>query len=132
MCEFPGCIYSHFLDAHHREFHRKGGDTVLENLHPLCRFHHRLIHEGEVSMERGGNGMIAFKDKRGKIIEAVPEKPQGSTKRLAEGNKARGLTLTSETPRSGWDGTPVSLFDCGDAIFRARDQHKGEARDPPP
>jgi hypothetical protein len=132
MCIFPGCTYHRFVEAHHREFHGNGGDTVLPNLHLLCRMHHRLVHSGKTSMELGDDGEVVFKDKNGNVIEPVPTKPEGSVKVLIRDNKARGLELDAETPKSGWDGTSVSLFDCGDAIFREREKHERESRDPPP
>ena len=44
-CRFPGCGL-HICDAHHVEHWAAGGETNLDNLMLLCRFHHRALHEG--------------------------------------------------------------------------------------
>lgn len=37
-----------------------GGETSLDNLVQLCRFHHRLVHEGGYGCERTIDGDIVF------------------------------------------------------------------------
>jgi len=57
-CRFPGCE-SRRCDAHHVRHWSRGGATKLENLVLLCRFHHRLVHEGgyRVEVERGSGAL---------------------------------------------------------------------------
>jgi hypothetical protein len=44
-CTFPGCGHpSARADLDHRTPFTAGGPTTAENLHPLCRRHHRLKH----------------------------------------------------------------------------------------
>jgi hypothetical protein len=45
MCRFNGCCRTRMLNAHHIK-HWPGGPTEPENLVMLCRYHHRLMHEG--------------------------------------------------------------------------------------
>ena len=45
-CRFPGCTNTRFVDGHHIVHWADGGATCLDNLVSLCRFHHRLLHEG--------------------------------------------------------------------------------------
>ncbi len=46
-CRFPGCDRPPvWTDAHHLWHWADGGATTLNNLILLCRFHHRLLHEG--------------------------------------------------------------------------------------
>ena len=46
-CKFPGCHRPpKFTDAHHVVHWAHGGATSVDNLVLLCRFHHRLVHEG--------------------------------------------------------------------------------------
>ena len=45
QCRFPGCNSKRF-DAHHIRYRSRGGPTTVTNLLALCRFHHKLVHEG--------------------------------------------------------------------------------------
>lgn len=46
-CSFPGCTRRpRRCHAHHLAHWVEGGETRLENLALLCRFHHHLIHHG--------------------------------------------------------------------------------------
>jgi uncharacterized protein DUF222/HNH endonuclease len=56
-CSFRGCHAppSH-CDAHHIKHWADGGVTSLENLALLCRRHHRLVHEGNFTIEMNGSG----------------------------------------------------------------------------
>jgi hypothetical protein len=58
-CRFPGCSLK-FCDAHHIEHWAEGGKTRLDNLLLLCRYHHRLVHEGGCSqmVSRSSRGLM--------------------------------------------------------------------------
>jgi len=46
-CRFPGCNRPAIhTDLDHRHPHQAGGQTTADNLHCLCRHHHRLKHRG--------------------------------------------------------------------------------------
>ncbi|MEH6569176.1 MAG: DUF222 domain-containing protein [Halioglobus sp.] len=49
-CRFPGCCESRFVDAHHIEHWADGGETSLDNLVTLCRYHHRKLHQESFSV----------------------------------------------------------------------------------
>jgi hypothetical protein len=47
-CRWPGCqAPTPWTDAHHLHSWTLGGNTSIENLLLLCRWHHSLIHEGQ-------------------------------------------------------------------------------------
>ncbi|MEQ8801810.1 MAG: DUF222 domain-containing protein, partial [Haliea sp.] len=46
VCQYPGCQESEYVDAHHIRYWAEGGETRLDNLVTLCRFHHRQLHRG--------------------------------------------------------------------------------------
>lgn len=50
-CAFPGCTNRRFVQGHHVQFWTKGGRTNLDQLSLLCRYHHKLVHEGKWRME---------------------------------------------------------------------------------
>jgi len=52
-CVFPGCDrHARYCDAHHLTHWADGGPTSLPNLALLCRYHHRLVHEGGWTLSR--------------------------------------------------------------------------------
>lgn len=51
-CQFPGCISSRHLQAHHVIPWSSGGPTDLANLVLLCQFHYTWVHEGGVMINR--------------------------------------------------------------------------------
>lgn len=52
VCQFPGCSESRYVDAHHIVHWAEGGETSLDNLVTLCRFHHARLHQGCFEIER--------------------------------------------------------------------------------
>jgi hypothetical protein len=63
-CRFPGCTRApRYTDAHHIVPWQSGGATDLINGCLLCRFHHRVVHEGPWRIEAeepdaGANGRL--------------------------------------------------------------------------
>jgi hypothetical protein len=46
-CQFPGCCETRFVEGHHIKHWANGGDTKLDNLVTLCRYHHRELHRSK-------------------------------------------------------------------------------------
>ena len=59
-CRFPGCTFVRYVDGHHVKHWAHGGETKLGNLVTLCRFHHRLVHEGQVEVQILDDGAFRF------------------------------------------------------------------------
>jgi hypothetical protein len=59
-CRFPGCSFKRYVDGHHVQHWAQGGETRLANLVTLCRFHHRLVHEGQVVVPTLDDGAFRF------------------------------------------------------------------------
>ncbi len=56
-CVFAGCrVIAEHCIAHHLVHWEHGGPTDLEGLALVCRYHHRLIHEGGFGLERDDRG----------------------------------------------------------------------------
>ncbi len=66
-CRFPGCGLR-FTEAHHLVHWADGGETTLDNLVLLCRFHHRRVHEDGFGVRRGPDGGARFFDPKGRTI----------------------------------------------------------------
>jgi len=73
-CRFPGCVRRHGLHAHHVRHWVHGGRTDHDNLVLLCRFHHRLVHEGGFSL-RHERGALSFRRPDGRTVQRLPEPP---------------------------------------------------------
>jgi len=105
-CQFPGCTFATFLDAHHIEHWADGGETKLSNLVTLCRWHHRLVHEGEIHVESRSNGGWRFSTPGGK--EFHPKNADAEIEyegtEIEETHRARGLSITDDTAATRWRG----------------------------
>jgi len=106
-----------------------GGETSLDNLVQLCRFHHRLVHEGGFACEQCDDGRILFRDQIGQVVDSTGYlEPSGYE--LAEWmrNKMEDLYIGSETCVSHWyagdmmdyDLAVGSMFQCA---ARTKDKH---------
>jgi len=70
-CRFPSCNRTRFTEGHHIEHWADGGETKLTNLITLCRFHHRLLHEGGFGLRVTDDGLFVFSRPDGtRIAEA--------------------------------------------------------------
>jgi hypothetical protein len=98
-CRFPGCESHRFVDAHHIEHWAHGGETSIDNLVLLCRRHHRLLHEGDYSVQRLPTGALRFRYPWGQPLPDSPRSPPGSLGSLLERN-AR-LRVGTDTYRCG-------------------------------
>lgn len=80
-CRFPGCPRPpRHTDAHHVLPWLHGGATDLRNGLLLCRYHHRLVHEGgwqvrPDDVESGAHGGLWFAGPRGQRLRAAPRAP---------------------------------------------------------
>jgi hypothetical protein len=113
-CCFPGCTHRRYLDAHHIEHWIDGGETKLSNLVSLCRKHHRLVHEGGVSVSALPDGGWRFVRAGGRAYEPpgvdAPRPYAGSE--LAAAHAAAGLAITAETAACRWLGERID-YDLG-------------------
>jgi Domain of unknown function (DUF222)/HNH endonuclease len=108
-CRFPGCDQRRFLHAHHVEHWARGGRTELANLVQLCWHHHRLVHEGGYTLERGQAEALIFRRPDGRPIPSVTSAVAGRSVELVADSRGRGAWITPDTCRSRWDGSRLDL-----------------------
>ncbi len=104
-CRFPGCDRTRCTEGHHVKHWADGGETKLSNLVTLCRFHHRLLHEGGFSLRVLKDGGFEFRRPDGRRVDEPSDRDRrfcGSV--LAAMNAARGV-IPREPP--GWTGEPM-------------------------
>ena len=70
QCRFPGCTHRYFIDGHHIHHWSEGGETSLDNLVQLCRYHHRLVHEGGFICCKNHDNKVEFRTPAGALIPA--------------------------------------------------------------
>ena len=116
-CRYPGCTHTRFLDGHHVRHWADGGDTKLSNLVSLCRFHHRLVHEGGLVAQRLDDGAWRFVRADGSTLPD-PGSHRGRCHcdgtELAAHHRAYGPAIDANTAATRWRG---ERMDHGQAIM---------------
>jgi len=108
-CRFPGCT-SRVCDGHHIRHWADGGETKLDNLALLCRWHHRRVHEDGWRMELGESGEARFYRPDGRLLPEVPPRPEvGEDPAGALDRAGRHLGIDSWTPTTRWLGDPLDV-----------------------
>ena len=114
-CRFPGCGLR-FTDAHHVRHWADGGETKLENLVLLCRFHHRLVHEEGYTVHFPRGERPYFLDPRMRLLPDRPPPhpplPPEPVEALLEQNRLRGVEpgfLTSTARHKREDDIPSAV-----------------------
>jgi hypothetical protein len=59
-CRFPGCRSTRNLDIHHFKHRAHGGGHNSGNLGTLCGGHHKLDHDGVITIIGDGDGVLVF------------------------------------------------------------------------
>ncbi|HXI77506.1 MAG TPA: DUF222 domain-containing protein, partial [Steroidobacteraceae bacterium] len=104
-CRFPGCTHQRYVDAHHIEHWANGGETKLSNLVTLCRLHHRLVHEGEITIESMDGGGWRFLHPDGRHFEVVRySRPAHHWENLEATHAELGIHIDSNTAATRWRG----------------------------
>jgi len=102
-CRFPGCSFKRYVDGHHVKHWVLGGETKLSNLVTLCRFHHRLVHEGQVAIQTLDDGAFRFIKPNGQAFDG-PVPPATEWSRLVAAHDSAGKQITPATAMARWTG----------------------------
>ena len=116
-CRFPGCTHTRYVDGHHIHHWAEGGETKLANLVSLCRFHHRQVHEGGLSVARLDDGAWRFVKPGGQaFVSSAPgytrpldiplpaDRMDFDGTELLAAHRAQGLAIDSGTAATRWRG----------------------------
>jgi hypothetical protein len=106
-CRVPGCDQVRWLHIHHLRHWTNGGRTDPDNLFALCPAHHRMVHQGLMSIEGNPSepGGLTFADDRGRQLE--PARPRRPVPGAPIAHVARDLGL----PAPRWQHPPGEPLD---------------------
>jgi hypothetical protein len=122
-CRFPGCCESRYVDAHHIRHWADGGETSLDNLVTLCRYHHRKLHEGafDITVKNTGNEtQLVFSTPSGKAIQhsVYPQFKSVPAETCDEYLSKLAPEVHSGTAVSRWQGEDCDYGMAIDALLR--------------
>jgi Domain of unknown function (DUF222) len=77
QCRWPGCdCPAQWLDIHHLDAWAQGGQTNVDRLLSLCRYHHMKVHEGHWTVEfNNATGQVRVTRPDGTPYELGPSQP---------------------------------------------------------
>ena len=119
-CVFPGCTSRHFIEGHHVRHWAHGGETSLDNLLQLCRFHHRLVHEEGFHVQSSATDGFVFTRPDGRVVDPVPNIDIAQftdAESVARANRKCGLDIDADTGVTQWDGTRMDYAMAVDALL---------------
>jgi len=122
---FPGCGLK-FCDAHHIEHWADGGETSLDNLLNLCRFHHTQLHRGcfhihiEPPTEPQAESIVVFSSPSGEHIETrvFPQFPAQVAATAEAAIKAMAPQVDATTCIPSWFGESCDYGVAVEALLR--------------
>ena len=82
-CQVPGCRSSNHLTIHHIIFWSHGGTNDLWNLIVLCDGHHRLLHDGHLSITGRAPDQLVFARHGQRLLAANDAAAIGAKVRVA-------------------------------------------------
>lgn len=107
-CRYPGCGRRRYLHAHHVVFWARGGPTTADNLVLLCGGHHRLLHEGEFTLELSGDGTVLVRGPDGAVVRPAP-RSSGHLPTLLDATATLAPGIGPETVGGRWGGEPLDV-----------------------
>ena len=111
-CRFPGCCETRYVDAHHIQHWADGGETSLDNLLTLCKFHHRQLHRGCFDIRvvapdnDQGEAQLIFSTPSGRRIETAlfPQFPATAPESARRALCQAAPTVDANTCTPNWQG----------------------------
>jgi hypothetical protein len=108
-CRFPGCCESRYVDAHHITHWADGGETSLDNLVTLCRYHHRQLHQGgfNITVEKSDEEQqLVFSTPSGRKIESsfFPQFQNDSAESFSDTVNTMAPDVDPTTSITRWTG----------------------------
>lgn len=88
----------------------------------LCRFHHRLVHEGQVIVQALDDGAFRFIRPDGASFESPL--PADDASALVTDHAERAIVVTPRTAVTRWTGEALDLGEAVGWLMRNDEQHR--------
>jgi hypothetical protein len=118
-CRFPGCRFKRYVDGHHVRHWADGGETKLSNLLSLCRFHHRLLHEGQFEIQALDDGAFRFVRPDGRSFDS-PVPLAADWAELVAAHARVEIRVTPSTAVTQWRGEALDLGLAVESLMQRR------------
>ena len=82
----------------------------MSNLLSLCRFHHKLVHEGGYTISRGADGDLRFYDPRGRQLHnRTALSANGGADALRQQHRDLGIDINPDTIVGNYCGDKLDM-----------------------
>lgn len=110
-CQVPGCRSSKHLAIHHIVFRSQGGTNALSNLIVLCDGHHRVLHDGMLTITGRAPNELVF-TRNGVPLRALTDSAFVSARTLGDEHARHALSKhgarsVAQRPRTRASMTPA-------------------------
>ncbi len=131
-CRFPGCTCAQrYTDAHHVRHWAEGGETRIDNLITLCRFHHGLLHRGEYRIHRDESAHFIFTNRRNEVmVQALY--PQFSHPGTWAPEQLGLEHVDEHAAESAWGGERMDIQQAIACLYDATEGRSIRSRPPAP
>ena len=119
-CRFPGCSRRARAETHHSDEWHLGGETNIDKVVLLCRFHHHMVHEGGWQVIASPTEGFVFRSPGGRSLNAAPPVVEGCSDAITAHNR------TARDGRCRWMGEQLDMDLALTALFSRRDRTNRE------
>lgn len=109
-CRFPRCTNRGWLQIHRWRQWSQDGSTSTDSLFLVCRYHHKVLHEGGWHAKGEADWRLTFHHPCGGMVpEVAPPPPARDPGALRRAHALAGLAIGPDAVTGRWDGTALEL-----------------------
>ena len=111
-CRYPGCTQHFWTDAHHVRHWAAGGETKLENLITLCRFHHTQLHKEVYEIQVQDQDFVFINQDKEEILRSIhPQFPVAEADDRVQSmlNDQAHIGIDASTAETKWRGDEMDI-----------------------
>ena len=111
-CRYPGCTQHFWTDAHHVRHWAAGGETKLENLITLCRFHHTQLHKDVYEIQVQDQDFVFINQDKEEILRSIhPQFPVAEADDRVRSmlDDQAHIGIDSSTAETKWRGDEIDI-----------------------